>query len=572
MAHRFLSGIDATTAVIHQPAYNSVAGKAFEVVCGAHLSLPDSTEASDIVLGLNRTVQWENGDLTVQRAVVVRAPTYAFFGPGTSSSIDVAATVAIEGPPIEGPNADFLEAYAFWIQSGTLALGTGGTNHGSLRVNSSSGYGVTITSGHTTNDYTLTLPIAQGGAATFLQNDGSGVLSWAAGGGGAASLTSTYVGFGSVGNVLSGSSNLTWNNTDGILTATGSSDSVSATVINNSDGIGAYTTFTAQNDSATGQTVLGINSTTYSVFDFGGAGDSFLYAWTGHLYVGTRVANKDLVFLVGGPAASAERMRIAADGTISVGLSSIKNGGFVFNNATNTNTVTLSSGAVSTSYALVLPLAQGGAATFLQNDGSGVLSWASGGGMSNPMTLLGDIIYGGSAGVATPLAGNITTTKKFLTQTGTSSVSAAPSWGTISSTDVSGLTAWATKAYPTDAAGVLTNNGSGTLSWAAASSGNDTISLQACAEGGSYTIAAGVNLVILEPTSTRNQFTLIMPAAPADGSSITILGGNFGVDNLTLSPNSGQSFVTGTAITTMGVGGRAAYEYKSSTARWYRRV
>jgi filamentous hemagglutinin len=102
---------------------------------------------------------------------------------------------------------------------------------------------------------------------------------------------------------------------------------------------------------------------------------------------------------------------------------------------------------------------------YLYYNGS-AFSWAAaGGGFTNPMTALGDIIYGGAGGAATSLAGNVTTTKQFLVQTGTGTVSAAPAWGTISSSDVSGLTAWATKAYPTDASGLLRNNGSGTLSW-----------------------------------------------------------------------------------------------------------
>jgi hypothetical protein len=46
----------------------------------------------------------------------------------------------------------------------------------------------------------------------------------------------------------------------------------------------------------------------------------------------------------------------------------------------------------------------------------------------NPMTTLGDIIYGGASGVATRLAGNTTSTRKFLTQTGTGTVSAAPAY------------------------------------------------------------------------------------------------------------------------------------------------
>ena len=51
--------------------------------------------------------------------------------------------------------------------------------------------------------------------------------------------------------------------------------------------------------------------------------------------------------------------------------------------------------------------------------------------------VLGDIPYGNVTPAWTKLAGNITTTKKFLTQTGTGAVSAAPSWGTIDWADVS---------------------------------------------------------------------------------------------------------------------------------------
>jgi hypothetical protein len=64
-------------------------------------------------------------------------------------------------------------------------------------------------------------------------------------------------------------------------------------------------------------------------------------------------------------------------------------------------------------------------------------TWVSAGsGMSNPMTTLGDTIFENSTPTAARLAGNITATKNFLTQTGTGSVSAAPAWGTIQAADV----------------------------------------------------------------------------------------------------------------------------------------
>ena len=52
------------------------------------------------------------------------------------------------------------------------------------------------------------------------------------------------------------------------------------------------------------------------------------------------------------------------------------------------------------------------------------------------LTTLGDILYEDATPEPARLAGNITSTKKFLTQTGTGSVSAAPAWDTIAAGDV----------------------------------------------------------------------------------------------------------------------------------------
>lgn len=54
----------------------------------------------------------------------------------------------------------------------------------------------------------------------------------------------------------------------------------------------------------------------------------------------------------------------------------------------------------------------------------------------SPMTTLGDVTYGGTSGTGTRLAGNTTTTKKFLRQTGNGSVSAAPAWDTLVGSDL----------------------------------------------------------------------------------------------------------------------------------------
>jgi len=67
---------------------------------------------------------------------------------------------------------------------------------------------------------------------------------------------------------------------------------------------------------------------------------------------------------------------------------------------------------------------------------AGAITIAATGLYTSPMTTLGDTIYGATAGAATRLAGNITTAKQFLAQTGTGSASAAPVWGGLATTDV----------------------------------------------------------------------------------------------------------------------------------------
>lgn len=55
--------------------------------------------------------------------------------------------------------------------------------------------------------------------------------------------------------------------------------------------------------------------------------------------------------------------------------------------------------------------------------------------MNNPFTSLGDIVYSNAAGAPIRRAGNTTTTKMFLSQTGDGTSSAAPQWSAITSTD-----------------------------------------------------------------------------------------------------------------------------------------
>jgi len=60
--------------------------------------------------------------------------------------------------------------------------------------------------------------------------------------------------------------------------------------------------------------------------------------------------------------------------------------------------------------------------------GTGATTAAAGFDALSGMSALGDIIYGGAAGTRTRLAGNTTTTLKYLVQTGDGAASAAPAW------------------------------------------------------------------------------------------------------------------------------------------------
>ena len=70
------------------------------------------------------------------------------------------------------------------------------------------------------------------------------------------------------------------------------------------------------------------------------------------------------------------------------------------------------------------------------NNLADVASAASAYNTLSPMTTLGDVEYESAANTASRLAGNTTTTKKFFTQTGTGSISAAPGWNTIAASDL----------------------------------------------------------------------------------------------------------------------------------------
>jgi len=86
---------------------------------GAHTLQLASTELTDINFNLARTITFQAGAITNQRAFRIQNPTYGF---AATSTITTAATVAITGAPVAGTNATITNSYALLIEAGATRL------------------------------------------------------------------------------------------------------------------------------------------------------------------------------------------------------------------------------------------------------------------------------------------------------------------------------------------------------------------------------------------------------------------------------------------------------------------
>jgi hypothetical protein len=178
------------------------------------------------------------------------------------------------------------------------------------------------------------------------------------------------------------------------------------------------------------------------------AGSSWVLAQTAAITVGTTALPFDLFssaqVYTGGTNIDITGTVISLTGTVAptnggTGVNTVATGDVLYGSGTNTwSKLTIGSpyrslvvnGAGTLPEWNAVALNQSGAV-------SGALPTANGGTNITTYTL-GDTLYSSAANTLAKLAGNTTTTKKFLTQTGTGSASDAPAWGTISGSDVSG--------------------------------------------------------------------------------------------------------------------------------------
>jgi hypothetical protein len=107
----------------------------------------------------------------------------------------------------------------------------------------------------------------------------------------------------------------------------------------------------------------------------------------------------------------------------------------------------------------LVPGSGGGTTNFLRADGTWAAPPAGGGGMTNPMTTQGDIIFENATPAPARLAGPTSSTKQFLTSTGTGAAANNPAWGTIAAGDIPTLNQNTTgTAGSISAANVITNS------------------------------------------------------------------------------------------------------------------
>ena len=84
--------------------------------------------------------------------------------------------------------------------------------------------------------------------------------------------------------------------------------------------------------------------------------------------------------------------------------------------------------------------------------------------------------------------------------------------------------------------------------------------------GFSYTFAAGVQTLILNPAGTLATGTITMPASPSDGMTITFTSSQQ-ITALTLNGNTGQTVVG--AVTFLPAKAGVTYVYRTTGASWY---
>jgi hypothetical protein len=220
--------------------------------------------------------------------------------------------------------------------------------------------------------------------------------------------------------------------------------------------------------------------------------------------------------------------------------------------------------------------------------GTGQTTAAAGYNALSPMTTLGDLEYESGADTAARLAGNATATKKFLTQTGTGSVSAAPGWNTIATGDVptlnqntSGTAAGLSSTLAiasggtnaTTASGALTSLGAAALA-GATFTGYLAPAVVTLTDASTVAVnaALGNDLRLLMTSAVGSTRQLGTPSSPVDGQRLDVMITQDSSGSRLLTYSSAYLFSTGlpspTLTTTASYTDILGFIYNASLSKW----
>lgn len=180
---------------------------------------------------------------------------------------------------------------------------------------------------------------------------------------------------------------------------------------------------------------------------------------------------------------------------------------------------------------------------------------ATRGGTGLSSYVLGDLVYASAANTLASLAGNIVASKRFLTQTGNGTISAAPVWSVIAASDI-GSGAALTKTDDTNV--TLTLGGTPTSALLAAASitvgWSGTLSV---ARGGTAGASFTAYMPILAGITTTSAFQSVAVGS-ATGQALTYQGTG-AVPTFSALNLAGTSVVTGTLPVANGGTGQSTY-------------
>jgi hypothetical protein len=235
--------------------------------------------------------------------------------------------------------------------SGAISLSSLGTNQNLTLASSGSGV-VNINNGdlQTGSTTRLTNAGALNNITGYTQTSGTSSTTSAATSGSVLSITDN-----SLNTTSANLANLTFKNNSGSGTITVNGLSITPTG-NATSGANTLNSINLPN-------VTTVAGNTFNAFNIGSGYDNLI---------------KSANFTVTGAGAlNATTGTFSGASSLTLGTGSANTGSAVFNNATNSNTVTIQSGVATSSYSLTLPTALAGAGTFLKDNGSGALTFAT---------------------------------------------------------------------------------------------------------------------------------------------------------------------------------------------------